>query len=374
MTPGPSGPERRRLNRRRTCIPSTPTPRRAADAPRGPARLEFPYPPPDFDPLEASPDELAKYGLPPRPDEEAQPALLHAWLRLFQRPLEFVDPRPIALQALVRPPPAAPAPQLASTRILDSRNWSGASIVPNGGKQFVAVVGEWTVPKPSAPPEPDQLGDPAQTNEYVCSTWIGLDGDRRYRNASLPQIGTQQSVQVAPGDPPSPSYAAFFQWWAAQETAKNLETLTGLAIEGGEEVIALLWAIDPFHVVALLRTFGTLNQIAVLVRPAPPITLENNVVTFPSISGATAEWIVERVRDGNVLLPFANYGTVDFSNCVAGTATAPGAPTGEEILEGPRLLRMYEVPPNPPVRTRLISTPYNVDTTEIGVRYGSIRP
>ncbi len=50
-----------------------------------PGVFTYPAPPADFDPNTASPEELIKYGFPPRPGEKADPALRAAWERISSR-------------------------------------------------------------------------------------------------------------------------------------------------------------------------------------------------------------------------------------------------------------------------------------------------
>ena len=84
----------------------------------------FPAPADDFDPLKASDDERAAFGLPPRPDPQGQPLAYAFWHRLLSAPLKILsagDPltkRPdyrLNYRALGR-----------GGRLESSRNWSGA--------------------------------------------------------------------------------------------------------------------------------------------------------------------------------------------------------------------------------------------------------
>ena len=49
---------------------------------KDPPKLSFPFPPPDFDPLQVSPADLGKYGLPQGPDGE---------LVMYTDPLDLED-------------------------------------------------------------------------------------------------------------------------------------------------------------------------------------------------------------------------------------------------------------------------------------------
>jgi Peptidase A4 family len=336
----------------------------------------YPFPDPAFNPLTAQPEELDQYGLPRRPDSVKQPALLKAWPRLFKQPLTFVPPQ------VKRPPSLVPQPPINSVRLSAGRfetseNWSGASIVPNDGHQFVQIFGEWKVPEPSLPPMADS---PKPGATYSCATWIGLDGARRYLDSSLPQIGTRQTVTVQPDGSPCPEYTAWIQWWQRGPKAEpNLQYIRAdcIRVQCGTSVMAMVWAIHPSCVVRVLRNFDPDNHITIIVSEAPKVP-----DGLLRISGATAEWIVERpspLRDdynpvtGYRFDPFARYDGVQFEHCVAGTARGAGPSTSELTLQGPRLLRMFEVPPESPPRTRFISMPKRISATSVHVDYGGFR-
>jgi len=83
------------------------------------------------------------------------------------------------------------------TRFEYSSNWCGASIVPNGGQQFVLMFGEWTVPTPELPP-PSEQGPSVRRTLIIASHGSGSTGNRRYLDSTLPQIGTNRSSPSMP--------------------------------------------------------------------------------------------------------------------------------------------------------------------------------
>jgi hypothetical protein len=106
------------------------------------------------------------------------------------------------------------------------------------------------------------------------------------------------------------------------------------------------------------------------------------VVRFhtPKISGATAEWIMERpaiLHHPHQLYPLADYGRMEFSGCYAAEAN-PALPNWPQVvgtsqkLDGERLIRMYDVLPNPN-RTRFISMAQKTSKTSAVVSYGGFR-
>ena len=67
------------------------------------------------------------------------------------------------------------------------------------------------------------------------------------------------------------------------------------------------------------------------------------------VSGATAEWVMERPTSlvTNQLYPLPNYGQVEFRQCYALSARAPGSPGRLERLIGPKLIKMFKIEQNP---------------------------
>jgi hypothetical protein len=156
--------------------------------------------------------ELQAYGLPPRPDPEIDRALCDVWFDFFGTKPEFVavdveiiddEFQPVTREAQVAPA----ASVLARSRFEASKNWCGAFIEPSFGTVFTQVSARWVVPVPDVPLD----GAPGT---YVCSTWIGFDGQRRYLDSSLPQIGTWQAVTLSDGGITTIEIYAWFQWWA----------------------------------------------------------------------------------------------------------------------------------------------------------------
>jgi hypothetical protein len=359
---------------------SSGTDKREAGAPYSWGDRHCLFPPTKFNPTEATQLELDRYCLPQKPDPKSQPALSEAWRRMFELPHNWVRPKiehvhiaqKIRHYYIARKIPQARQifASTTTTRYEDSKNWSGAEIVPHGANQFVQIFGEWAVPSPIIPPPYDR-GPQNRTNVYKSSTWIGLDGDRRYLNSSLPQVGSGQCLTVDPTGVETRKYYVFFQWWARDQVRLTLDTIKGIEIKAGTSVMGLVWAIDPTHVIVVFRNFAPLNQITVFVRQSP----ETKTIR-PIISGATADWIMERPTvlelGGTALELFPSYDRVHFKHCVAGVARTAGQSTSEEVLKAPRLKRMFEVASDAPSRTRFISMPNRISTTSFSTHYGDI--
>lgn len=302
-------------------------------------------PPAGFDPRTASADDLRAYNLPPCPDRDRCPDLYAFWRKMFKPPLNFL---PYALTS----PLKADARAGDNTRRQSSLNWSGAYIKPRNGKIFTEIHGSWQVPdiRPSAPPATTVSG-----RKEGVSTWIGLDGQRRYYHASLPQIGTLQSLpdENAPG---GPSHYAWFQWWVDREgdddPAPPPQTIRGFTVNPGDRIMCSLFVTDPSHVKFIIRNMDT-GDIVVSSDIAAP---EGQLGPL-TVSGATAEWITERPSewpDEGRRFNFANYGSVCFQDCLAVMTSPEGGDSEQRNLVGARLINMREARQNP-LRTAKIS-------------------
>lgn len=327
-----------------------------------------------FDATAASSEQLVRLGLPPRPDARRQPLLRQAWNRAFSRPVKVEPfapaPDPIKFRTSVR---RLNVLRVSQTRFEGSRNWSGAYITANRGRHLLQVWGLWQIPDGLTVPPPPLDGDPGKP--YKVGTWIGLDGQRRYFDASLPQIGTV-SVLNADG---TRDAQAWVQWWAKDELKLKLKTLS-LKVQPGQTVLCVLTALGPQEVAALIVNLSTIPITAQPVRITPPMARlpSGSGAAQPKIAGATAEWIVERPSDLD--LPrfenFPDYGQTQFEFCgaVEGRhADLPSLLQGLPIgLQGARDIRMFQTLRDP-ARTRYISMPHKIDDSTLRVRYGGFQ-
>jgi Peptidase A4 family len=255
------------------------------------------------------------------------------------------------------------------SRTETSSNWSGAYITANQDKRFLQVWGLWTVPANlKLPPAPFQ-GPPGI--EYRVANWIGLDGQRRYFNSSLPQMGTTSILQ-ADGSTRS---EAWVQWFERGADDPHLVPLT-LAVKPGDTVLCFVTVLGPQHVACVIINLSPpLPALQAVCATAPPMTLPDGTVAAPDIAGATAEWVVERPQVIGQATPnnFPDYGRTKFRLCLAvegDNANLSSLFGGvAQNLSGARPIRMFDVLPNP-ARTRYISMPDKVDDITVRVHYG----
>lgn len=331
----------------------------------------YPVPPAAFDPLSATNAHLDNHGLPSRPDQISEPELFQHWKLMLGPPFEPVVPEfPKQIDSdlrsllLHRVGSTGGRPLGAARRRENSRNWSGAYIVPPRPNRFVHVAGGWQVPRPAVPavlPE----GAVAGNDEYRSSTWIGIDGHRGYPNSSLPQIGTSQFIKVVDGQP-TVTTAAWWQWWSIddqfppQDRNNPPVPIPNFPVAVGDEILASLTVQSPdevrFHIKN--QTTGLFTTFLV-VAPGPILPL-----------GSTAEWIMERptVLGQRRMYPMPNYTDVVFRNCLARSASTIGGTITTQRLNNARLIRMFEVFPNPH-RISFISLPQKKSNTSVRVFY-----
>lgn len=337
----------------------------------------FPDPPPGFDAPTARAEEIAAYGLPPRPGPEAPPAVLRLWDRLVAPPYERVSPLfdvdPAVVHAGPGRHPASNSGALGvagGSRWGTSRNWAGAVIRARDARRFASVVAAWRVPVPSLPAGATANAPPPQ-GSWRASVWTGLDGDRG-GSLSMPQMGTTSVME-----PAGPRAYLWAQWWVRDRPYGEC-VLTSLPVQPGDAVVCWITvaARDDvwFHVRALgANLFATFRWKAGEVAAQDPGS--NQVLdrrTAP-VEGLAAEWIVERpmTLPGTpapmTLHPLPAFGEAVFADPVA-TATASGtmvaSGTGDpwstagtpRDLTACRLLRMTEVRTAPPV-VRVVAAP-----------------
>ncbi len=210
---------------------------------------------------------------------------------------------------------------------------------------MASVMGTWTVPRVSEPPGGNEA-------EYHSSTWIGIDGQRTYKDSSLLQIGIRQRW-VRGAAPKQDMYDAWFQWWARGEAYPPIP-LPSFPVKDGDTISAILTVLNPTTVRFNMKNVTQGVMLQAFDVPAPAAR---------TVSGATAEWIMERPSpipvDGWGAYSLPAYTPFAFTNCLA-QAYAPGGSTPIAVdLQTARLIRMYEISANP-TRLRTLSVAKHV--------------
>jgi hypothetical protein len=338
---------------------------------------DFPIPPKQLDLTTASETELQAFGIPPRPDPKIDSALYDVWFDFFGTRPEFVQAdieiRDDEFQPVTREARVAPASStLALSRFETSKNWCGVFIEPSHGTVFVQVSGRWVVPIPDVPLD----GGPGL---YACSTWVGFDGQRRYLDSSLPQIGTWQAVTLSNDGITTIETYAWFQWWARDLPGTQPGVIKSVPVAPGDPVLCMVQVWEPNVAVVYIKNART-GRLAHFSIEAPLLDLGNGRFHKYRISGATAEWIMERptpLQDPNSLYALADYGHADLLDCHASEAdpTLPGWPWlvgTDRVLRGERLIRMCDVLYDP-MRIAFNSMPERQNDTSVRATYGGFR-
>lgn len=348
----------------------------------------------NFDPEDRSIEGTAwlAHGLPPRPAEAAARALWADMVRgvtevrlnpapTFRQEMRFSSPRALVAEA------EAPVPLLRGGRMGTSFNWCGAAILARGGRRFVQVLAEWEVPSVTAGRGP---------GPFVCSTWIGLDGLRRWMD-SMPQMGTTQVVGETGGTDNLgnllPTYFVWWQWWL-RARGRQYPVVIERPIAPGNRVYCCITRLPPDqpvagardHVQFFFRNADSSAADAIEVKPPGGRPAQGN----PPARGASAQWVLEcptalvpspngNVRANN-LYPLPDFGEAganrfaavlaDEPSAVIADVTTTGAPEldPQSVFRSPRKLRMIERRDDPD-RIAVIAVPVEARGDRIRVRY-----
>jgi hypothetical protein len=299
----------------------------------------FPQVPESFDVENAARSDLYTYGLPPRPDRNDYPDLYNFWLELVEPPLQRVD---VQFELYPQDDNALRTGGFRSnSRQQSSRNWSGVSMTPRDGRMFTEVAGAWHVPTVSAPAD----------GHYRSSTWIGLDGQRSYLDATLPQIGTAQRVTLT-GSLSVLETRAWVQWYPeiSELFIPNMGFSPGHRAAAYVTVLPPATPGGPQRVFMFLTNLSIQNQFgfhpyAAFEWNVPPTAWPDPATSpllQPEVAGGTVEWVMERpTREGtDELRNFPDYNQVVFEPCFGLTAHRPGEIGRLEEFTGPSLMRM----------------------------------
>jgi len=343
----------------------------------------------DFDPRTADDDLLKSYGLPPRPDKVRFPVRYAFWMKMFTakkgapvklirstfeyehvervlqkdveagfQPAVETDNGLVTVKAPRRadarrgPPPRRLGKGVAAQDT--STNWCGAYVTAHDGRIITEIHGSWKVPQVDVPSGVG-LNELELGEELRCSSWLGLDGQRGYLNASLPQIGTSHFVQKGLSLATA-VHGVWWQWWLRgvpnpPPIKLPLKVRPGTDDRPGDEIMASLFVVDSTHVIYLIANHTTGEVCTPFKVLEPSAYLAPDLPGRPvRVSGATGEWITERPVNWTTgrsdRLPF--YGQVYFEDCHIVLGRAPHVDELEERPRGTLLIRAIRVDRDPP--------------------------
>ncbi|MCJ1415623.1 hypothetical protein MMC32_001955 [Xylographa parallela] len=182
------------------------------------------------------------------------------------------------------------APDNAGT--IQSLNWAGVTIDSPAGEAFNYVHGVFTVGNVSPPPG---SGD----GSWGSAAWIGLGG---VHSGPLFQAVIESDVNSSNGNTMQ-SFSAGYEWVPGGATFVDVEICAG----------------DKIALTVSSNHDGTNGTI--IIKNLSNGQHFRSVVTMPApgsnLLGDSAEWIVEDYISGAGFMPFADFGTVNFTDCVA---------------------------------------------------------
>ena len=293
-------------------------------------QLVHPYepPPPGFDPMTATNEELGKLGLPVRPDAQTEPDHFQFWELMLGGSTQFILPSSrekqnncgISPYTGMAPGRSATLPlplcedliigKIAGTGLVPILRRCGrtASCTLLAGGPFLTAAVPRVLPS----------GTDRNNEEYRSSTWIGMDGKRPYPNASLPQIGTSQHM-IVDNRQQTKELGAWWQWWVKGRPEHHVPIpIVNFPVEVNDEMLASLTVQSSGDVLFHLK--NQRSRLFVAFKVMAP----KDIVPL----GSTAEWIHERPTELNStrMYPLPRCTEVNFRFCLARSAPSLGAP------------------------------------------------
>jgi hypothetical protein len=250
------------------------------------AAIIHPAPPVGFNLETAREEDLAYYGLPPRPAIGSPQ--YDEWLRLTS--MERVTPTLEQTNIMHGPVQNTAGPCTAPC--LTSSNWSGFVVQgPNGTFKLNSnlIESRWTVPIAQ-----QAFGTCDGTNWHE-SQWVGFDG--AFGSADLLQAGTEANA-LCSNNVTTTFYSFWYEW------VPFAEVRVALPVTAGDLVVIEVWytTAAPYgH--TFLANLST-NQST---------TVSFNPPAGTAFVGNSAEWILERPTVGGALTDLTNYVGMVFS-------------------------------------------------------------
>lgn len=164
------------------------------------------------------------------------------------------------------------------------------------------MTGTFVVPTPQTPS--------GGSGTYSSSAWVGIDGDTC--GTAILQTGVDFTV-----DGGSVSYDAWYEWYP-----DYAYDFSGIDISAGDTITVTVTA------------SSTTSGSAVITNESNGQQVSQDITSSSALCEQNAEWIVEDFEEDGGLVPFANFGTVTFSNAAA-TLVSGGSidPSGADTID-----------------------------------------
>ncbi|GAW02693.1 acid proteinase [Lentinula edodes] len=183
-----------------------------------------------------------------------------------------------------------------------SENWAGAVLVASTAT-YKAVTGTFVVPTPEST---------GGSSEQCASAWVGIDGDTC--DTAILQTGVDFCVTGS-----SVSYDGWYEFYP-----DSADDFSGISFSAGDSVTVTATVIST--------TEGTLT----IENNTKGTTVSKTVSSSSKLCEYNAEWIVEDFEEcGSTceLVPFANFGTVEFTGAEATTSSGTVTPAAATLID-----------------------------------------
>jgi len=258
-------------------------------------------PPAGFDAINASDEELAYHGFPPRPNQNTEAKAYATWAKAMKASKTRIMPNLEQTSIYHGPAKQAKASAVNAASVANnltlaaqpsnvsySYNWSGyvdfSGATSYGAKSYYFLVNDYVVPVA-------QQAFGACTGGWDWgSAWNGIDG---WGSPDVLQAGIEFDAYCALGGLIKSSYySAWFEWYPYSETR-----IGGFPIAPGDDLFVEVWNTSSTSGHAYLVNFNN-NQSVIVNFSAYP--------GYPLV-GNSAEWVVERPSVGGSLTTLTNY-------------------------------------------------------------------
>jgi hypothetical protein len=258
----------------------------------------FPAPPEGFNALTAADEELAAYGLPPRPDPTEDAGGYAAWAKAMSvNPRRWngeLTPRR-AQSSVARAVSTKSSPHTINTATaVTTSNWSGVvNTLPlsaySATKSFYYVVADFNIPIAKQAFN-GSGGTICDGGWDIASVWVGLDG---LNEADVLQGGID-SAYYCDSSTHEQSYEAWIEWFP--NGSKNV-----FGVSQGDDFYVEVWNTSATQGYVYLEDVDLQKSATYSLTAPKGITLQGN----------QAEYIVERPSGdsltNNGFYPLANY-------------------------------------------------------------------
>jgi hypothetical protein len=240
--------------------------------------------PEGFDALSASDEVLANYGLPPRPDADANPKAYASWAKAIGASKIRIVPTLVQTNRYHGPAKAGES-KVDNVGTGTSYNWSGflnlSGATNRGSTSFYYIISDFVTPVAR-----QAFGACTGGWDYG-SSWVGIDG---WNSPDVLQAGIGYDAYCS-GSTTSTYYNVWYEWYPAGSVGINLP------IAPGDDFFVEVWSTSTTQGYAYVVNEST-DQYVDIGFTAPSGT---------ALEGNSAEWIVERPTVNGAYATLTNY-------------------------------------------------------------------